>query len=123
LEIISLTNVDASVSIGKRIVSSELILCKAQAGDTFVAIHPNKFFVSFKSTASNASVFFIQSKYSPKSIGKRFVNEERCSDQGASVNSIPIMDNTPKGPNDQMGDKAASSGDITNFKTKIGLTS
>ena len=89
---------EASITIGTKIVSAELVTCKVEAGDVFVAIHPNKFFVTFKSTASNASVFFMQAKYSPKPIGKAFVNERQCSDKGVSVNTIPITDNTPKGP-------------------------
>jgi len=101
LEIISLTNAEASVSIGNRIVSEKLIHCGAVAGDVLVAIHPNKFFVSFKSTDSNNSVFFSQSKYSPKPIGKRFMNEGRCDDKGASVALIKVKDDTPKGPTDK----------------------
>lgn len=85
MEFIGLRNADATVSIGDRIVDKNIVTCNVNSDDVFVAIHPAKFFVTFRSTAANASIFYIQAKYSTKPIGKSFVNERQCSDKGQSV--------------------------------------
>ena len=58
-----------------------------------LARNPNKFLVSFQSDATDGAKFFIKTWYSDTLTGEKFVNREKCTDEGKNLTGIETDDN------------------------------
>lgn len=85
LTFIAMNNVEAFVTITPSMDSEDIIYCQVSAGDTLLAKHPNKFFISFRSTVSDDSRFYLNTWFDGNKTMLPYANIERCTDKGASI--------------------------------------
>lgn len=85
LNMISAVKVSFTVTIAES-TNGDLIYCDQKPGDVIVAVHPQKFFVSFIGDDTNGSKFFLNAWYDTQPTPNTpFVNSVRCADNGRSV--------------------------------------
>ena len=60
------------------------VICSAQSDDIIIFRHPNKMYLTFKSSGLQ-SKFFVKVSYLRELTNVSYMNKDRCSDQGANL--------------------------------------
>ncbi len=93
-------------------------MCNVQTDSVIVARHPQKFFIAFQASESDATLFFFTAYYSKAPTQDLYINAQSCDDKGKSVSDL----NKPK-PTINSDPNPADNQEVASEATLIPVTS